>query len=671
MSRPIAIDLYAGAGGLSLGLEQAGFDVVLAIDRDPYHVATHQRNFPHGKVQCASVDSLTGSELIALAGTKDIGLICGGPPCQGFSTMGKRYVADPRNTLVDHFARLVMEVMPAAFLMENVPGMQSGATAVVFERTIDRLSNHYNITAPVRTLNAADFGVPQRRERLFVIGILKERGGEAVYPTGPCKEQPARPTVWQAIEDLPALGEREDLLKLDTSEYRKVGHDLHPYVLAARGLRADPCDLSWRRDWDNSKVTGCRRVKHRPEIERLYAATAPGATVPAHNLPRLDPDGLAPTLRAGTDSEHGSYNAPRPIHPYEPRCITVREAARLHGYPDWFDFYPVKWHAHRQIGNSVCPPIARALGGSIIRALDAEVLRPSKVLKLTNEFSLPPDAAKHHGRIPQVDEWPKVLDRLLEKAGVIGRGRVRRPAFSVDDVRQAYKDTDAKMPRTPPDRFLQDIARSRNRRWIMSGVLAEGLSIVPVNENGTYGRFVRKGTVGTLEARDFITVSSEEITLATRVPAIGHGRISDDALADYLSRKKVSDALFRVGQVTISRIESNGAATRTHAVGTFVLKKGERRLRSGIIVRGIGQELPPLTAVTAILDRMKANAAVVMSAITQRHFVAVLVTRRSDRVLERRRGVFEVGAAPYSDKPGVHPTIGDQPATRGGRSRSN
>ena len=115
--------------------------------------------------------------------------------------MGKRYHADPRNTLVDDFVRIVLGLRPNAFLMENVPSMQMGATAVILKRAIKRLSTCYQITAPVRTLNAANFGVPQRRERLFVMGILKELDVEIPYP---CPQQPARPTIW-ASDRRPAL----------------------------------------------------------------------------------------------------------------------------------------------------------------------------------------------------------------------------------------------------------------------------------------------------------------------------------------------------------------------------------------------------------------------------------------------------------------------------------
>lgn len=119
--RPVAIDLFCGAGGMSLGMERAGFDIALAIDYDGYHVATHERNFPYGQVKCASVQDLDGKTIRHLSGcTGEIDLVFGGPPCQGFSNMGLRDPHDPRNTLIFHFARLVDELHPKAFVMENV-----------------------------------------------------------------------------------------------------------------------------------------------------------------------------------------------------------------------------------------------------------------------------------------------------------------------------------------------------------------------------------------------------------------------------------------------------------------------------------------------------------------------------------------------------------------------
>jgi DNA (cytosine-5)-methyltransferase 1 len=115
---------------------------------------------------------------------------------------------------------------------------------------------------------------------------------------------------------------------------------------------------------------------------RRFAATAHGDTEPVSRFLKLDPDGVSNTLRAGTASDRGAFTSPRPIHPYSPRCITVREAARLHSYPDWFRFHVTKWHGFRQIGNSVPPLLARAVAAQVREALDATPSRPSAAQSL-------------------------------------------------------------------------------------------------------------------------------------------------------------------------------------------------------------------------------------------------------------------------------------------------
>ena len=194
--RPTAIDLFCGAGGMSLGFEQAGFDVLLGVDRDGHHIAVHHRNFPHGKTLCASLADLHAGDLLDAIGARpEIDLVFGGPPCQGFSHMGLRDAHDPRNTLVDHFARLVAEIQPRAFVMENVPGMRSGATKAVLDRATTLLQGvGYRIAEPVRVLDAGDFGVPQKRKRLFLLGVRSDVVSDFHYPDGPCFGQPrARP----------------------------------------------------------------------------------------------------------------------------------------------------------------------------------------------------------------------------------------------------------------------------------------------------------------------------------------------------------------------------------------------------------------------------------------------------------------------------------------------
>jgi hypothetical protein len=511
---------------------------------------------------------------------------------------------------------------------------------------------------PIRTLNAANFGVPQRRERLFVMGILKQFGVEIPYPTGPCPHQPARPTVWEAISDLPSLVDRDDLLANDEAEYRSVD-ELSPYAQAMRGLKVDLCDLSYPRGADSSKVSGCLRIKHRGDIEQLYAATAPGASVPAHNLPRLHPDGLAPTLRAGTDSEHGSYNAPRPVHPFEPRCITVREAARLHGYPDWFKFFPAKWHAHRQIGNSVCPPIARALGTTIIGALGVNPQKPAIAFRLTDDFTIEPGARKFHARIPQIEEFPKVLEYLVKKAKP-GR-RLRKAEFTVADVKRAFIATNARMPRTPPDRFLQDLARSRNRYWLLTPVREAKLSIQLVDDDGIYGRFVSLKTEGALDDKNFLAFSSEELVAATPIKAFNNASLDDASLANYLTKSTVARSLLTVGSIRLA----HGRVERGRLIAPFEVVRKGACLRRGVVIVVNRGELPVRSSLASMMKRAECGTALVIARMTAEHFAVLLARLKDGRAVEQRRAVFRVQPSVQARLPLASAAI------RGAQSASN
>ncbi|MEL6461923.1 MAG: DNA cytosine methyltransferase, partial [Cyanobacteria bacterium J06621_15] len=126
--RPIAVDLFAGAGGMSLGFEQAGFDVLAAVELDPIHCAIHEFNFPFWSTLCANVEKTSGEEIRESSQIKnqEIDVVFGGSPCQGFSMMGKRALDDPRNSLVFHFLRLILELKPKYFVFENVPGLTVG-----------------------------------------------------------------------------------------------------------------------------------------------------------------------------------------------------------------------------------------------------------------------------------------------------------------------------------------------------------------------------------------------------------------------------------------------------------------------------------------------------------------------------------------------------------------
>lgn len=369
--RPIGIDLFAGAGGLSLGFEQAGFDVVAAVEIDPIHCAIHEYNFPNSVAICASVVDLTGNEIRRRAKLDDKTIDCvfGGAPCQGFSMIGKRVLDDPRNQLVFHYVRLVSELRPRYCVFENVKGLTIGGHKQFLAELIEALGQvGYDVLLPYKVLNAADYGVPQDRRRLFLIGALK---GESmpVYP-----ESTGKVSVIEAIGDLPDAESFEELLNKDSVSVQFETKSA--YARRLRELTADSGDLSYRREFDPHMLSASLRTEHTELSRKRFTETEHGKTEPVSRFHKLHPNGVCNTLRAGTDSARGAFTSPRPIHPFFPRVITVREAARLHSYPDWFRFHTTKWHGFRQIGNSVPPLLGRAVAKQIVQALGLTPKKP-------------------------------------------------------------------------------------------------------------------------------------------------------------------------------------------------------------------------------------------------------------------------------------------------------
>ena len=381
--RPVAIDLFAGAGGLSLGFEQAGFDVAASVEIDPIHSAVHHHNFPRSAALCRSVVGLSGGDIRSLAGLgpREIDVVCGGAPCQGFSTIGKRAMDDPRNGLVSHFCRLVHELQPRYAVFENVRGLTMGAHKAFLDEIIDTLeAGGYSVLQPYRVLNAADYGVPQDRKRLFLIAARK---GQAL-PTYPSPR--AGVTVGQALGDLPDAEQFEQLWRSD-SVSAELGRR-SAYAARLRGEREDASDFAHPRRWDPTLLTSSTRTAHTDLSRSRFLATAPGKIEPVSRFLKLDPAGVCNTLRAGTDSARGAFTSPRPIHPHLPRVITVREAARLHSYPDWFRFHATKWHGFRQIGNSVPPLLGRAVAAQLVAAMGLQPRKPTTLVELGQEAEL-------------------------------------------------------------------------------------------------------------------------------------------------------------------------------------------------------------------------------------------------------------------------------------------
>lgn len=398
-SRPVAVDLFAGCGGLSLGVEQAGFDVAAAVEIDPIHAAVHAYNFPRCATLCASATELTGAKIRERAGLgdRDVDLVVGGAPCQGFSLIGKRALDDPRNGLVHHFVRLTTEFNAKYFVFENVKGLTLGKHRAFLDEVIAAFAAAgYDVRLPYRVLNAADFGVPQDRQRLFLLGA---RHG-LTLPDYPAPG--ARTTVAEALADLPDVDAYEELRDHDSAP--AVFGVPSAYAAVLRGIAADVADFGYERVFDPGRLTASMRTEHTELSKRRFAATPHGKTEPVSRFLKLDPAGRCNTLRAGTDSARGAFTSPRPIHPFHPRVLTVREAARLHSYPDWFRFHATKWHGFREVGNFVPPLLARAVAGSVVAALGRAPSKPAQALRLGDERLLRFDmsAATRYFDLPAV-----------------------------------------------------------------------------------------------------------------------------------------------------------------------------------------------------------------------------------------------------------------------------
>lgn len=399
------MDLFAGAGGMTLGFEQAGFDVLASVEIDPIHCAIHEFNFPFWKVFCKSIVDITAEEIRKKSRINDreIDVVFGGPPCQGFSLIGKRVFDDPRNALIGHYIKLVLQLQPKFFVLENVKGMTIGKHKEFIEVIIHEFQeNGYQVCQDYKVLNASEYGVPQNRERLFLLG--SRRGLKLPeYPKPISKpaqlnkaklsnQLPTTPTVWDAIGDLPEVEKYIELFEQDwaIANFEKPSH----YGKKLRGFAFANNDYSYPRQYDTRILTSSLRTKHSLESIKRFEATPHGKIEPVSRFLKLDPQGICNTLRAGTPSNRGAFTSPRPIHPYTPRCITVREAARLHSYPDWFRFHPTKWHGFRQVGNSVPPLLAKAVASEIIKALGVLPEKPRIIQELGNKKFLKFDMSK-------------------------------------------------------------------------------------------------------------------------------------------------------------------------------------------------------------------------------------------------------------------------------------
>lgn len=323
----VGIELFAGCGGLSTGFLDAGLQVAAGFEWEPRAVDVYNYNHAYrGSVGVRfDLSDVKADDLLRAAGVPKVDYIIGGPPCQPFSIAGKRRgTDDQRANLLDHYVRFVKELEPEALLLENVPNLATIDGGQILGGVVDRL-RHIGYGIRYEVVKAADFGVPQMRKRLVLVGL---RGRSEIEFPEPTHGEGLRPyvTCRDAIGDLP-----------DAGEFGETGiHNHEPTAHSAQMIR---------------------RFQELPQGKRERGSF--------HD--RLHPEKLSYTLRAG----YGNFSPLRPIHYSYHRVITVRESARLQGLSDdfiWPDRIP-RLQQYRQVGNGVPPPLAKAFARSIAEQL--------------------------------------------------------------------------------------------------------------------------------------------------------------------------------------------------------------------------------------------------------------------------------------------------------------
>lgn len=342
------LDLFCGCGGLSYGFRSAGYNVVVGVDNDEQALATFQLNHEGTKTICADITTIHKADIDKLTGNQKIDVIIGGPPCQGMSLSGPRRFDDPRNKLYLSYIRLVEEIKPRAFVIENVPGLLSLFNGQIKTNIVKRLTNlGYHVNYDI--MCAADYGVPQMRRRVVFVGL---KGRNFEFPVG----GQTQITCSMALDDLPPL---EDSLGSEIQQYSK------------------PCTCEYQKLMrkNSQSVKNHVAAAHSERVKRIIALVPDGGNY--KDLPeiyresrnfhvawtRFNSQKPAPTIDTGHRHHfHYRYN----------RVPTVRECARLQSFPDDFVFLGNKTQQFRQVGNAVPPLMAQAIAEKLKEYLSGE-----------------------------------------------------------------------------------------------------------------------------------------------------------------------------------------------------------------------------------------------------------------------------------------------------------
>lgn len=343
------IDLFCGCGGLSYGFEKAGYSILLGIDNDAKALETFELNHQGSKSICGDITEVTYEDNIKpLIGSETIDVIIGGPPCQGMSLSGPRKFDDPRNTLYLTYIRLVEEIQPKAFVIENVPGLVGLFGGQIKDSIMQRFTDiGYDIQ--YKMLCAADYGVPQNRKRVIFVGI---KNGHFEYP----QEIEGKVSCSMALSDLPTL---ENELGNEDMVYLTKPQNAYQKLMREK----------------SSRVKNHIAANHSDKVKKIISLVPDGGNY--KSLPeeyknsrnfhvawtRFASDKPAPTIDTGHRHHfHYKYN----------RVPTVRECARLQSFPDDFVFLGNKTQQFRQVGNAVPPLMAQCIAEQLKKLLGSE-----------------------------------------------------------------------------------------------------------------------------------------------------------------------------------------------------------------------------------------------------------------------------------------------------------
>lgn len=335
------IDLFCGIGGLSLGFEQAGFEVVSAIDMWDDAIKTFNHNRKEKVAKTISVEEYNDVELPAIAASNRITGIIGGPPCQGFSTVGRRDIDDARNKLYLEFYKAVKIAHPDFFVIENVKGMLTLNKGAFVRDIIERFGpDGLGYSISYKLLNAADYGIPQNRFRVFYVGI---KGKEFVFP---------EPYGYR----LSAKDGISDLLGSDNTHYGS--EPKNDFQREMRGDQKHPIN----QDYTEHSEQTVRIISMIPDGGNIKSLPPEYWQVRKYNkaFERMSSERPSNTI----DTGHRNY-----FHYAEPRIPTVRESARIQSFPDSFEILGTRGSQYKQVGNAVPPVLARIIAEEIKKQL--------------------------------------------------------------------------------------------------------------------------------------------------------------------------------------------------------------------------------------------------------------------------------------------------------------